>query len=113
MKDSYIRLRVSRNEYESWKDFASTEGTDMSKIIREAVNEHIYHRASDSPGVNLLGLCLEDRLQELEEKVDAGAGDYRSLRARFENLEQNYVDLYNTFSDIFNVIKGYDRDEDC
>ena len=49
-KDKNIMIRVSRETHTAFKKKAAEEGTTMSRIIRELVDEYLTGRLTATPG---------------------------------------------------------------
>ncbi len=40
-KETFVKLRVTRGEYKYLQDLAVARGTDLSKMVREVLNENL------------------------------------------------------------------------
>ena len=100
IKDDYIKIRVSKEQKELFKDIAKKKNISMSKFIIVSTEERALREKEKFEGTKSLELRvseLEKKLQEIKLKLESQSSKKKSLLKNFfyDIIKYRFIGRYS------------------
>ena len=100
IKDDYIKIRVSKEQKELFKDIAKKKNISMSKFIIVSTEERALREKEKFEGTKSLELRvseLEQKLQEIKLKLESQSSKKKSLLKNFfyDIIKYRFIGRYS------------------